>query len=82
MLYTELGEGRSVDIDGTKLTIGTIDGDIVRLGTETKLDQGRSVDIAGAVVTVVGCKNNKVRLGIDADKSVKITHERKNHVHK
>ena len=43
----------------------------------TELKKGQSVDIGGAKVTIVDNRNSKVRLGIDADKSIKIKHERR-----
>lgn len=43
----------------------------------TELRKGQSVQIGDATVTMVRNKRNKVRLAIDADRSIKIQHERK-----
>ena len=79
-MFTQLARGNYVDVGDNRITLQSTD---IRSNTAKltiELHKGSHIVVDGATITINNIdsvRDNHVRLAIDADKSIKIEHERK-----
>lgn len=78
-MMTHLGRGNYVDVGANRITLVSTDRHQSKAKLTIELRKGSEIMIDGAKINinnVDAVRDNYVRLAIDADKSIKIKHER------